>query len=144
MSLVSRISDFAAAVRDKFNSQAVLINARAQLAAAQSFTKAQAVTPVVLTDGATINTDASLSNLFQVTLAGNRTLTNPTNLVAGMTLIWSITQDATGTRTLAFGSAFKFPGGTAPALTTTASKKNVITGVCMDGATLLCTYARNF
>jgi len=36
-----------------------------------------------LTDGATITPNFALNNSFTVTLAGNRTLANPTNLVAG-------------------------------------------------------------
>ena len=44
-----------------------------------SFTSAA----VTLTDAATIATDASLGNLFRVTLGGNRTLGNPTNPVDG-------------------------------------------------------------
>ena len=38
---------------------------------------------VTLTDGATITPDFSTSNNFTVTLGGNRTLANPTNIVAG-------------------------------------------------------------
>src|SRR4051812_15147750 len=36
-----------------------------------------------LTDAATINTDCAVNNVFKVTLAGNRTLANPTNMQAG-------------------------------------------------------------
>ena len=55
----------------------------ALLADANVFTKAQTVTPVTLTDAATIATDANLSNTFTVTLGGNRTLGNPTNMTNG-------------------------------------------------------------
>ena len=37
-----------------------------------------------------------------------------------------MTQDGTGSRTMAFGSNWKFPGGTAPTLTTAASSVDVI------------------
>ena len=37
-----------------------------------------------------------------------------------------ITQDATGNRTLAYGSNWDFAGGTAPTLTTTASAVDVL------------------
>ncbi len=84
--------------------------------------KAQRGTVVALTDAVTINIDLSLGNNFSVTLGGNRTLANPTNIVPGQSGIIAITQDATGTRTLAFGSYYKAVGGIAnlPALTTTA------------------------
>lgn len=86
---------------------------------AQTFSKAQrsAVTPLV--DGATINADLSLSNDFSVTLGGNRTLTF-TNAVAGQSGTIFVTQDATGSRTLAY-TGFKFYGGVAPTLTTAAN-----------------------
>lgn len=74
-----------------------------------------------LTDAASIATDLALSNNFSVTLAGNRTLANPTNIVAGQSGSIFITQDGTGSRTLAYGSYFKFAGGTAPVLSTAAS-----------------------
>lgn len=91
--------------------------------------KAQDVAQVTLTDGANIATDASLSNSFLVTLGGNRTLDNPTNLVAGQVLVWHINQDGTGNRTLAYGNLFKFPGGVVPILSTTALAKDTLTGV---------------
>ena len=100
----------------------------ALLADANVFTKAQTVTPVTLTDAATIATDASLSNTFTVTLGGNRTLANPTNLQDGVILNWFVKQDGTGSRTLAYGSNFKWPGGSAPTLTTTANATDMITG----------------
>ena len=93
---------------------------------AQAFTKAQRGTPVALTDGASIATDLSLGNNFSVTLGGNRTLANPTNIVAGQSGIIVLTQDGTGSRTLAYGSYFKFPAGTAPTLTTTAGAVDVL------------------
>ncbi len=92
----------------------------------QSFTKAQRGTIVALTDGATITADMSLANNFSVTLGGNRTLANPTNLTAGQSGVIVITQDGTGSRTLAFGSQWKFANGTAPSLTTTASAVDVL------------------
>ena len=93
---------------------------------AQAYTKAQRGTPVALTDASSIATDLSLGNNFSVTLGGNRTLANPSNIVAGQSGIIVITQDGTGSRTLAYGSYFKFPAGTAPTLTTTASAVDVL------------------
>jgi len=74
-----------------------------------------------LTDGATITPNMDDSNNFTVTLEGNRTLANPTNLTAGQSGSIFIVQDGTGSRTLAWGSYWDFAGGTAPTLTTTAS-----------------------
>jgi hypothetical protein len=98
----------------------------AGLAVAQSFTKAQRGSVVALTDAATIAVDLSLGNNFSVTLAGNRTLGAPTNVTAGQSGVIVVTQDGTGSRTLAFNSVYKFAGGTAPTLTTTASAVDVL------------------
>lgn len=98
----------------------------AALAVAQSFTAAQRGAVVPLTDGTSIATDLSLGNNFSVTLGGNRTLANPSNITAGQGGVITITQDGTGSRTLAYGSYWKFPAGTAPTLTTTASAVDVL------------------
>lgn len=98
----------------------------AALAVAQSFTAAQRGTVVPLTDGTSIATDLSLGNNFSVTLGGNRTLANPSNVTAGQAGVIVITQDGTGSRTLAYGSYWKFAGGTAPTLTITASAVDVL------------------
>ena len=94
--------------------------------AAQSFTAAQRGSYVTLTDAATVAVDLSLGNNFQVTLAGNRTLGAPTNVVAGQSGVIRVIQGATGSRTLAYNSVYKFPGGTAPTLTTTANAVDLL------------------
>ena len=93
---------------------------------AQNFTAAQRGSYVTLTDAATVAIDLSLGNHFQVTLAGNRTLGAPTNVVAGQSGVIRVVQDGTGSRTLAYNSVFKFPGGTAPTLTTTANAVDLL------------------
>ena len=92
----------------------------------QSFTAAQRGTPVALTDAASVATNLALGNNFRLTIGGNRTLANPTNVVAGQSGSIVITQDATGSRTLAYGSYWKFAAGTAPSLTTTANAVDVL------------------
>jgi len=79
-----------------------------------------------LTDASTIAVDMSLGNNFSVTLGGNRTLGNPTNLTAGQSGVIFITQDGTGSRTLAYSSYWDFPSQTAPTLTTTANAVDVL------------------
>jgi hypothetical protein len=81
---------------------------------------------VALTDAATILVDMSTGINFTVTLAGNRTLGAPSNTKVGQTGVFRISQDATGTRTLAYNSVYKFAGGTACTLTTTASKNDYV------------------
>jgi len=81
---------------------------------------------VTLTDAATIAVDFSTGFNFVVTLAGNRTLGNPSNAKLGQTGCIVINQDATGGRTLAYGSGWKFAGGVAPTLTTTANATDML------------------
>ncbi|MDT7789764.1 MAG: hypothetical protein QOF58_8183 [Pseudonocardiales bacterium] len=64
--------------------------------------------PATLADAATIATDASIADLFRVTLQGNRTLGNPTNPTDGQLVRWEIKQDPTGSRTLALDTKFVF------------------------------------
>lgn len=91
---------------------------------------------VALTDAATIATDASLGNLFRVTLGGNRTLGNPTNPANGQVATWELIQDGTGSRTLALDTQFAL-GTTisSTTLTTTASKRDFLTAVYNATAT---------
>ena len=96
------------------------------LSLAQSFSAAQRGSISALTDGTTITADFALANNFSVTLGGNRTLANPSNLTAGQSGAIFITQDGTGSRTLAFGSYWDFSSGTAPTLTTTASAVDLL------------------
>lgn len=86
---------------------------------------------VTLTDAATIAIDAGLAQRVkaaELVIAGNRTLGNPSNLVDGAQIVIPIKQDATGSRTLAYASLWKFPGG-APVLSTAANARDLITGV---------------
>lgn len=104
----------------------------AALGVQQSWTKSQAVTPVPLTDAATVAVDASLSNNFTLTLAGNRTLGAPTNLLSGMSINIEVVQDGTGSRTLAYNAIWTFPGG-APTLSTAIGAVDVISGIYYGG-----------
>lgn len=87
-----------------------------------------------LTDAATITPDLSASRTYQVTLGGNRTLANPTNLQAGDEWLVVVKQDATGSRTLTYGNNYYWASsnaygtgvGTAPTLTTTAGAANIL------------------
>ena len=103
-----------------------------------------APTITALTDGATITPDFSASCNFSVTLGGNRTLANPTGLVAGQSGSIFITQDGTGSRTLAYGTYWDFIGGTAPTLTTTASAVDRIDYVVRSATSIHCVFTANY
>jgi len=100
--------------------------AGATLGAVNVFTKNQSVSPSTLTSGASIALDASLSNNFKITLATNATLANASNPTDGMVLNIRIKQDATGSRTLAYGTAYKWPGGAAGVLSTSANAVDLL------------------
>ena len=65
-------------------------------------------TIVTLTDGSTVSVNAALGTIFNLTLTGNHTLANPTNLTVGQLYVFNIFQDGTGNRSLTFGSAYNF------------------------------------
>lgn len=85
---------------------------------------------ITLTDGATVNLDASRGNHFRLTLGGNRTLAIPTNPTDGQKIVLEVIQDATGSRTLTLTTgAGGFAYGTditSTTLTTTASRRDLI------------------
>ena len=65
------------------------------------------------------------SNVHTVTLGGNRTLA-VSNTSTGQIFIIRLVQDGTGSRTVTWFSTIKWAGGSAPTLTTTASKTDVL------------------
>lgn len=89
-------------------------------------------TPIVvtrvsaLTDGATVNTDASLGDVFTVTLGGSRTFAAPTNPIAGKKIVYQIKQGGSGSNTITWNAIFHFSGGTAPTLTTTVGSTDYV------------------
>lgn len=103
-----------------------------------------AATVTTLTDASTIALDFTLSNNFTVTLAGNRTLGNPTGLVVGQSGSIFIVQDATGSRTLAYSSYWKFPAGTAPTLTTTANAVDRIDFIVRSSTNIQAVFTANY
>ena len=76
---------------------------------------------VSLTDAASVSLSFNNGQNFSLTLAGNRTLSNPTQCVPGQVGSIFIIQDGTGSRTLSYGTSWEFPAGTAPTLSTSAA-----------------------
>ena len=110
--------------------------------ATNAFTKTISSTASALTDGATISVNGALSNTFTVTLGGNRTLANPTNLGVG-SYTFVIKQDATGNRTITFGSAYKFKSGFSKTLSTASNATDVVTCIS-DGTNLYCSLSKGY
>jgi hypothetical protein len=107
--------------------------------AVQSFSVAQRGTPTSLTSSsASIAVNLALSNNFSHTLTENTTLANPTNIVAGQCGTIVFTQHASAAKTLAFGSYWKFPGGTVPTLTTTVGATDTLAYYVESGTRISC------
>ncbi len=81
---------------------------------------------VALTDAATVAVDFSAGFNFSLTIGGNRTLGAPSNTKNGQVGAIVITQDGTGSRTLAYHANWKFAGGTDPTLSTAAGSVDVL------------------
>ena len=91
-----------------------------------NFTAQQYFGEATLTDAATISWNLNTAQTAKVTLAGNRTLANPTNMVAGGTYVLRVIQDGTGSRTLTLGANYKKANGEALVLTTTAAAIDIL------------------
>lgn len=105
----------------------------------QTFTAQQTPMNGTLTDGATIDWNGdSNGQSVKVTLGGNRTLNAPTNINEYAAYVLRVVQDATGSRTLAWNSAYKFAGGTAPTLSTAANAVDVFTFIGGASNVLYC------
>lgn len=94
-----------------------------------TFTGATKQTITADSDGATITFDLNVTNIHAVTLGGNRTLAL-SNAAAGQVFIIRLLQDGTGSRTVTWFSTIKWAGGSAPTLTTTASKADAFGFIC--------------
>ncbi len=95
-----------------------------------SFNLIRAFTPtqgaLALTEsGGSVAIDASLAATFTLTLAGNWTISNPTNPTNGQKITIRLTQDGSGNRIATWGSAFRFSAGT-PTLSTTPGATDYI------------------
>jgi len=109
-----------------------------------SLTGGAAANITALSDGATITIDMATACHHSVTLGGNRTFAAPSNQVVGQAGSIFITQDGSGSRTAAFNSAFKFVGGTAPTLTTTALAVDRIDYIIKSSNVIHCAVSLDF
>lgn len=97
-----------------------------------------------LTDGATISVDQNSGLNFTVTLGGNRAIANMSNAKAGSGGFFEIIQDGTGSRTLTWGSNYKWPGGTAPTLSTAAGSIDMVAYVVKSSSIVRCSIVKGF
>lgn len=103
-----------------------------------------AVEIATLTDAANISVDFGANQNFTVTLGGNRTLDNPTNIVVGQTGSIFLVQDGTGSRTLSFDTYYDFAGGTAPTVSTTANAVDRIDYIVRTATSIHCVLTADY
>lgn len=92
------------------------------------FGKPIELAPVTLTDASTINTDASLGNVFDVTIAANRSMAAPTNPVNGKPIMYRVKHSGAN-RTITWNNGtggFAFPNGFTLALSTVSGRLDII------------------
>jgi hypothetical protein len=97
----------------------------AGLSVVQTFTSAQRGVVTALTSATTVTPDFSVSNNFSLTLGHTVTIANPTNLTAGQSGAIVITQGSGTAYTVAYGSNWKFSGGT-PTMSTGLSSVSTL------------------
>jgi len=100
--------------------------------------------PTTLTDATSIVIDFARGNNFVVTLGGNRTLAAPSNAVAGQTGQIYVIQDSTGSRTLAYNSAYQFVSGASPTLSTGAADVDILLYSTRSSTTIDAALLKNF
>ncbi len=89
-----------------------------------------------LTDAANIAWNVFQQKHSVVTLTASRILDNPTNLKAGGVYRLRVIQGGAGSFVLTYGTAYDFPGGTAPTLTTAVGAVDLLT-FYSDGTNML-------
>jgi hypothetical protein len=82
-------------------------------------------TNLTITSG-TIPWDLSANQVAKLEVTTNSTLNTPTNPVDGATYMLVVTQGTGGSNTLSFSTAYKFPGGSAPVLSTGSADVDVL------------------
>jgi hypothetical protein len=80
-------------------------------------------TPFTANSSTAITLDLTNGTVQIITLTGNATITMPT-ATSGKSFVLFLKQDATGSRTVTW-STVKWPSGTAPTITSTASKQDI-------------------
>ena len=86
------------------------------------------VTNSTMTGAVTVNCNNATRTIVLGTLTGNVTSMSIDNLPVGGSVVFRLTQDATGSRTVVWDTESNWPAGTAPTLSTDPSTTDVISG----------------
>ena len=109
---------------------------------AQEYTAAHNFNATTLTSGSSIAWDLSSNQVARLVLSTNGTMADASNKVDGSVYILLVTQ-GTGSNTLAWNATYKWPGGTAPTLTTGSATSDIFTFIS-NGTSLFGVASQNY
>ena len=90
------------------------------------------------TASGTLTLDIAASNNFYYTLNGSITLANPSNMVAGQSGIIVLVQNGSGSKTIGYGTYWKFPSGANKTLSTAAASVDVLSYYVASSTVIVC------
>ena len=114
----------------------------ARLGTAQEYTRAHNFNATTLTSGTSIAWNLEENQVARLVLSTDGTMADASNKVDGSTYILLVTQ-GTGSNTLAWNATYKWPGGTAPTLTTGSAKSDIFTFLS-NGTSLFGVASQNY
>lgn len=115
-----------------------VVNTAQQYSRAHNF----AATALTITSG-TVPWNLAENQVATLTVSTTTTMNTPTNPQAGSTYVLIVTQGTGGSNTLSFSTAYKFPGGTVPVLSTGSAQVDVLSFVS-NGTVLYGVASQNF
>ena len=119
-------ANLASALTDETGTGSAVFNTDPTIDGANFTGHAQTAPVAVSSSGGTLTANMTESNVFTSTLTENVTTLTLTGPAQGQTVNMLFTQDATGSRTMAWPAAFKWPGGTAETLSTNANAVDLL------------------
>lgn len=118
---------------------------RLDTSAENAWTAEQYFSIATLTDASAINWNLKSQQTAQVTIAGTgtRQFQDPTNMRNGATYLLKVTKSSAQSCTLAWTSAYRWPGGTAPTFSTASGATDIFTFFCV-GSAMYGSYTQNY
>jgi hypothetical protein len=86
-----------------FNGTSLIVSGNAK------FTQVHPTVSDVATTSGSITSNISTGQIFDITINGSTTLSNPTNSIDGVTVRWRITQGGSGSNSISLGGKFNIP-----------------------------------
>lgn len=112
-------------------------------ALAQAFTAQQSCTPAsVALSANAVTLDMSSRNAFTTSLNANLNTVTLSNVAAGQSFVWLLTNTGTFTATFPASFVFLLPSGVTSAVASGAGKRTLVSGFCFDGTNFVCTIAK--